>query len=120
MQHWTKKAVFYHIYPLGFCGAPAENTQSESVERLDQLLNWIPYWKRLGVNAIYLGPIFASSRHGYDTSDYYQIDPRLGTRERFSQICNVLHQQGFRMILDGVFNHVGRNFWAFQDVQQNK
>lgn len=120
MQHWTKKAVFYHIYPLGFCGASAENTPSEPVERLDQLLDWIPYWKKLGVNAIYLGPIFASSRHGYDTSDYYQIDPRLGTRERFSQICGVLHQQGFRIILDGVFNHVGRNFWAFQDVQQNK
>ncbi len=120
MQHWTRKAVFYHIYPLGFCGAPRENTFEEPICRLDSLIEWIPYWKKLGVNAIYLGPVFSSSRHGYDVADYYQIDSRLGTVESFAKVCKVLHENGFRIILDGVFNHVGRDFWAFKDVLKNK
>lgn len=119
MNRWIKQAVFYHIYPLGFCGAPAYNSESEPVRRLDKLKEWIPHLKQLGINAIYLGPVFESSEHGYDTRDYYQIDRRLGTEDSFREICEQLHENGIRIILDGVFNHVGREFWAFKDVQQN-
>ena len=74
MGHWIDNAVFYHIYPLGFCGAPEYNTESAAVSRLDKLLEWIPHLRSLGVNALYLGPVFASTKHGYDTRDYFQIE----------------------------------------------
>ena len=72
------------------------------------------------VNALYLGPIFASSTHGYDTKDYKKIDRRLGTNEDFKEVCDELHKNNIKIILDGVFNHVGREFWAFKDLIENK
>lgn len=116
---WVNESIFYHIYPLGFCGAPFEN-DGVMMPRLDKLSEWIPHLKELGINAVYIGPVFSSSTHGYDTKDYYQIDCRLGDNERFAKICGQLHENGIRVVLDGVFNHVGRDFWAFQDVCKNK
>lgn len=119
MHHWSQDAVFYHIYPLGFCGAPDCHPGGPAVHRLDKLYGWIDHLKALGVNALYLGPVCASTKHGYDTADYYQIDPRLGDMDSFAALCSALHQAGIRVVLDGVFNHVGRDFWAFRDVQAN-
>jgi cyclomaltodextrinase / maltogenic alpha-amylase / neopullulanase len=117
--HWANAAVFYHIYPLGFCGAPARNDfQSGPAARLEKITAWIPHLHALGVNAVYLGPLFESSAHGYDTADYYHVDRRLGDNATLGRVCAALHQAGMHVILDGVFNHVGRDFWAFRDVQQ--
>ncbi len=116
---WVNESVFYHIYPLGFCGAPPQNEGGEPVPRIEKLLGWIPHLRDMQVNALYLGPVFESSEHGYDTSDYYTLDRRLGVNEDFKKVCAALHENGIRIVLDGVFNHVGRGFWAFQDVQKN-
>lgn len=119
MKEWTKEAIFYHIYPLGFCGAPQFH-QEEVTHRIQKVEEWIPHLKDLHINAIYLGPVFESFEHGYDTSDYRLVDHRLGTNEDFKQVCQKLHEAGIRIVLDGVFNHVGREFWAFKDVQKNQ
>lgn len=119
MNDWTKQAIFYHIYPLGFCGCEQYH-QDAITHRIHKLKDWIPHFKQLHVNALYLGPIFNSFEHGYDTSDYRVLDHRLGTNEDFINVCDTLHENGIRIVLDGVFNHVGRDFWAFKDVQQNK
>ena len=118
MSQWIKDSVFYHIYPLGFCGCPEYNDGNVEY-RLDKLIKWIPHLKEMGINALYLGPVFQSKKHGYDTSDYYTIDCRLGDNESFKRICQKLHENGIRVILDGVFNHVGRKFPQFVDVQKN-
>lgn len=118
-SHWVNSAVFYHIYPLGFCGAPTHRDLSVGpVERLLKVDEWLPHLQELGVSALYLGPLFESSAHGYDTADYYHLDRRLGTDETLRFVADRIHQRGMRLILDGVFNHVGRDFWAFRDVQQ--
>lgn len=118
MKEWTKDAQFYHIYPLGFCGAPRFH-EEEITHRMLKIKEWIPHMVALHCNAIYLGPVFESFEHGYDTSDYRMIDHRLGDHEDFKELCDALHAAGIRIVLDGVFNHVGRNFWAFQDIQQH-
>ena len=117
MSQWINNSVFYHIYPLGFCGCPEYN-DGNTEYRLNKLIDWIPHLKKMGVNALYLGPVFESLKHGYDTSDYYKIDCRLGDNASFKKICEELHANGIKVILDGVFNHVGRDFWAFKDVQK--
>ncbi|MEE0264160.1 MAG: DUF1653 domain-containing protein [Acutalibacteraceae bacterium] len=119
MSNWVNKSIFYHIYPLGFCGAPEYN-DGATVYRLDKINGWITHLKELNVNAIYFGPVFESTKHGYDTKDYYKIDCRLGSNESFKKICDTLHKNGIKIVLDGVFNHVGRDFWAFRDVQQKR
>ena len=119
-SHWSQDAIFYHIYPLGLCGAPKRNDFSSPPQpRLDQIREWIPHMHGMGFNAIYLGPLFESGTHGYDTADYYHVDRRLGTDQTLVRLVNDLHTGGLRVVLDGVFNHVGRNFWAFQDVLKN-
>jgi glycosidase len=119
--HWSNDAIFYHIYPLGFCGAPARNDfSSPPFNRLQKIQTWLPHLRDLGVNALYLGPVFESTVHGYDTADYYWVDRRLGSNADLTKLSDELHQNGIRLILDGVFNHVGRDFWAFRDVQQNR
>jgi glycosidase len=118
MDNWTESAIFYHIYPLGLCGAPLENDFSAApVERLNRLDAWLDPIQALGANALYLGPVFESSAHGYDTADYYWVDRRLGTNQTLAGLSARLRQRGIRLVLDGVFNHVGRNFWAFRDLQ---
>jgi glycosidase len=118
---WYHDAIFYHIYPLGLSGAPARNDFSAPMgQGLNQLYAWVDHARSLGCNAVYLGPVFQSSSHGYDTSDYYQVDRRLGDNDTLARFSAAVHQQGMRLVLDGVFNHVGRDFWAFKDVlQQN-
>ncbi len=111
--------IIYQIYPLGFCGAPAEN-DGITVPRIRKVLDWIPHLKQIGVTAVYFGPVFESDRHGYDTRDYRKIDCRLGTNEDFRDVCAALHKENIKVILDGVFNHVGRGCFAFQDVLQRK
>ncbi len=116
---WAYESVFYQIYPLGFCGAPFEN-DGNLEHRILKVMDWIPHMKKLGVNAIYFSPVFESDTHGYNTRDYSKIDVRLGTNEDFKEVCDALHKEGIKVVLDGVFNHVGRGFWAFQDVQKNR
>ena len=116
---WAYESVFYQIYPLGFCGAPFEN-DGVLEHRILKVLDWIPHMKKLGINAIYFSPIFESDSHGYNTRDYQKIDVRLGTNEDFKQVCQKLHDSGIKVVLDGVFNHVGRGFFAFQDVLKNR
>lgn len=118
-QPWAYDSVFYQIYPLGFCGAPREN-DGVTVNRIQKITEWIPHLQKLHVNAVYLSPIFESDRHGYDTRDFSKLDCRLGTNEDFAAVCRALHEGGIRVVLDGVFNHVGRGFWAFQDVLKNR
>ena len=116
---WAYNSVFYQIYPIGFCGAPTQN-DGECVPRIRKLLDWSGYLQELGVDSILLNPIFESDSHGYDTRDFKKIDCRLGTNDDFASVCKDLHAHGVKIVLDGVFNHVGRNFWAFKDVQEKK
>lgn len=116
---WAFESVFYQIYPLGFCGAPFEN-DGKLTHRILKVNDWIPHMKKLGIDAIYFSPVFESDTHGYNTRDYHTIDCRLGTNEDFKAVCDKLHENGIRVVLDGVFNHVGRGFWAFQDVLKNR
>lgn len=119
-KNWIREAMFYHIYPLGFTGAPLQNEgEATAGGRILEVLDWIVHFKELGINAIYFGPIFESVSHGYDTTDYYQTDSRLGSKEDFKKVFTALHENGIRVIVDGVFNHVGRKFFAFLDVQKN-
>ncbi len=120
MTHWSDEAVFYHIYPLGLCGAPSHNNFSSApVPRLEVLCGWLDHISGMGFNALYLGPLFESSSHGYDTADYTNLDRRLGTNDTLAGLAGELHRRVIRLVLDGVFNHVGRDFWAFRDVRQN-
>ncbi len=116
---WAYESVFYQIYPLGFCGAPFEN-DGVLTSRIKKVEEWIPHMKKLGINAIYFSPVFESDTHGYNTRDYKKIDVRLGTNEDFKEVCKKLHENGIRVVLDGVFNHVGRGFYQFQDVVKNR
>ena len=116
---WAYSGVFYQIYPIGFCGAPVHN-DGICVPRIRKLIDWSEYLGTLGVTSILLNPIFESDNHGYDTRDFKSIDCRLGTNEDFADVCRALHENGVRIVLDGVFNHVGRGFWAFKDVLEKK
>lgn len=116
---WAYESVFYQFYPIGFCGAPRVN-DGVTVNRIGKVSNWIEHLKKLGANAIYFSPIFESDSHGYDTRDFTKIDCRLGTNEDFAKVCDDLHKADIKVVLDGVFNHVGRGFWAFKDVQEKK
>ncbi len=116
---WAENSVFYQIYPLGFCGAPEEN-DGVTVPRIRRIADWAEHIERLGCNAVYLCPVFDSDRHGYDTRDYRRLDPRLGTNEDLRFVVDTLHARGIRVVLDAVFNHVGRGFWAFRDVQERR
>ncbi|WP_458458373.1 alpha-amylase family glycosyl hydrolase [Pseudobutyrivibrio sp.] len=118
---WVKESVFYHIYPLGAFGCPRENKGEETKgHRILKLIDWIPHLKKIGINAIYLGPIMESGTHGYDTYNYYQIDSRLGDNADFKEVVKQCHQNGIKVVLDGVFNHVGRGHEAFVDVLKNR
>jgi len=120
MRHWALDTIFYHIYPLGFCGAPERNDlRSVPVPRLEKLYGWLDHLQGLGVNALYLGPVFESSTHGYDTADYFRVDRRLGENATLAALSAELHRRGMRVILDGVFHHVGREFWAFRDLREH-
>ncbi|MDE7240071.1 MAG: alpha-amylase, partial [Lachnospiraceae bacterium] len=117
---WYDEAVFYHIYPLGLTGAPTENPYGEVVHRLNTLIPWIEHCRKIGCNALYIGPLFESVGHGYETTDYKKLDSRLGDNGDLTAFVKACHEQGIKVIFDGVFNHVGRDFFAFRDVKQNR
>lgn len=118
MAFWHDDTIIYHIYPLGFCGASKFNDSEDIIYSLDKIYDWIDSFRELNIGAIYFGPVFESVEHGYDTIDYKVIDKRLGDNESFKKICKEFHDNGIRIILDGVFNHVGRDFWAFKDIRE--
>jgi cyclomaltodextrinase / maltogenic alpha-amylase / neopullulanase len=115
MPDWVQDAVWWHVYPLGFVGAEKEATEVVT-SRLSRLTDWLDYAVELGANGLALGPVFASSTHGYDTVDHSRIDPRLGDDADFDALVAAAHDRGLRVLLDGVFNHVGRDHPAFRAV----
>ena len=117
---WYNEAIFYHIYPLGLTGAPKTNDYSAPVSRLNTLLPWIDHIKEIGCTALYIGPLFESVGHGYETTDYKKLDSRLGTNEDLKNFVAACHEKEIKVIFDGVFNHTGRDFFAFKDIQQNR
>ena len=104
---WVDYAVWWHVYPLGFVGAEQEGIDTVH-HRLGHLVGWLDHLVSIGCNGLLLGPVFASESHGYDTIDHRRIDPRLGDEEDFRQLVSEAHDRGIRVVLDGVFNHVGR------------
>lgn len=117
---WYNEAIFYHIYPLGLTGAPAQNDYGAPAHRLNTLLPWIDHIQKIGCTALYIGPLFESVGHGYETTDYKKLDSRLGTNEDLTNFVAACHEKGIRVIFDGVFNHTGRDFFAFKDIQANR
>ncbi len=119
MSHWYDDALFYHMYPLGALGAPLKNDFTQApVSLLRNLDQWIPYLQELGITALYIGPLFESTSHGYDTRDYFNVDRRLGTNDDLKRFVRLCHTAGIRVVLDAVFNHVGRDFFAFDDLRK--
>ena len=116
---WTNKSVFYQIYPLGAFDCPFEN-DGQLHHRLLTAENYMQDLKQLGIDCVLFNPLFQSHTHGYDTIDYKQVDIRLGTNEDLTSVIDQLHRNGIRVILDAVFNHVGRGFFAFQDVIEHR
>ena len=117
---WYDEAVFYHIYPLGLTDAPKENSYGPVEHRLNTLLPWISHIKEIGCNALYIGPLFESVGHGYETTDYKKLDSRLGDNKDLANFVSECHAAGIKVIFDGVFNHTGRDFFAFKDIQKNR
>ncbi len=127
-MNWYDGAFVYQIYPLGLCGAPwandgsSEGATNDDEHRLLKIVSdgWVDHVSKLGSNCVMLNPVFESDAHGYDTRDYTKVDARLGTGEDLRAVVDAFHAAGVRVLLDGVFNHVGRGFWAFQDVLANR
>jgi len=119
MSHWSWDAIFYHIYPLGFCGAPKRNDlASPPISRLGAIDSRLDAIRELGVNSIYLGPVFESSEHGYDTVDYRLVDRRLGSNADLARLCGRMREMGMRVVLDAVFNHVSREHPWFRALRE--
>ncbi|MGY2129554.1 alpha-amylase family glycosyl hydrolase [Blastococcus sp. SYSU DS0617] len=118
---WPDTVIWWHVYPLGFTGAPvrpASGGRGEgTVHRLDRVAAWLDHVVELGLNGLALGPVFASQTHGYDTVDHFRVDPRLGDEDGFRRLVEACHERGIRVCLDGVFNHVGRGHPAFAAVE---
>ncbi|MHB9862776.1 alpha-amylase family protein [Streptomyces sp. YIM S03343] len=115
---WSDHAIWWHVYPLGFLGAEREALPPGEPprHRLPVLADWLDHLVRLGCNGLALGPVFAAETHGYDTVDHFRIDPRLGTEDDLTELVERASARGVRVLLDGVFNHVGRSFGPFADV----
>ena len=120
MSTWYEQATFYHMYPLGMTGAPMENPQGPADRRFGELEAYIPHMAKLGCTALYIGPLFESTSHGYDTRDYRMVDRRLGDNDDFVRFVDDCHRAGIRVVVDGVFNHTGREFFAFRDIQEHR
>lgn len=110
MHVWAEHAIFWHVYPLGFVGAPRAPEDEDVSPRLQRLEPWLDYLVELGANALLLGPVFESETHGYDTIDHFAVDRRLGTQADLEALLEAAHKRGVRVVLDGVFNHVARSF----------
>lgn len=107
---WVEHAIWWQVYPLGFCGAPIRDPEPTPAPRLRRLMGWLDYAIELGTSGLLLGPVFASQTHGYDTVDQFRIDPRLGGEEDFDALVAACSQRGLRLLLDGVFSHVGAQY----------
>ncbi len=116
---WFFDTVVYQMYPLGMCGAPLTN-DGVVTPRIRAVLDYIPHLVRLGVGAVYFSPLFDAPTHGYDTRDFCTLDARLGTNDDLRDVCDALHAAGIRVLFDGVFNHVGREFPPFRDLREKK
>ena len=117
---WDRHAIWWHIYPLGFVGAfPSAAPPRPGEHRLSRIIDWLDHAVRLGVSGIALGPVFASRTHGYDTTDHFQIDPRLGDDGDFDRLVDEAHSRGLRVLLDGVFNHVGTDFARYRQALEH-
>ncbi len=118
MPHWAEHVVWWQVYPLGAVGADptgaAGTGDGAPAHRLGQLESWLDYAVELGASGLALGPVFAAETHGYDTIDHFQVDPRLGDGSDLARLFDAAHRRGLRVLLDGVFNHVGRGFPAFR------
>lgn len=113
---WIAHAIWWQVYPLGFVGAfPADHPPSADEHRLRRITDWLDHAVQLGASGIALGPIFASRTHGYDTTDHFSIDPRLGDDDDFDHLVAEARSRGLRILLDGVFNHVGTDFARYRD-----
>ncbi|OBK50135.1 alpha-amylase family protein [Mycobacterium sp. 1081908.1] len=113
---WVEHAIWWQVYPLGFVGAfPQSEPPQPSQHRLRRLVDWFDHAIALGASGVALGPIFASRTHGYDTTDHYRIDPRLGDDGDFDYLVEQAKRRGLRILLDGVFNHVGVDFPRYRD-----
>ena len=113
---WIAHAIWWQVYPLGFVGAfPADHPPSADEHRLRRITDWLDHAVQLGASGIALGPIFASRTHGYDTTDHFSIDPRLGDDDDFDHLVVEARSRGLRILLDGVFNHVGTDFARYRD-----
>ncbi|MBI9115678.1 alpha-amylase family protein [Sanguibacter suaedae] len=119
MRDWVEHAIWWHVYPLGFVGADTTGADRTPVRRLDHLERWLDHVVDLGANGLALGPVFESSTHGYDTIDYFRVDPRLGDDADLDRLVEAAHARGIRVLLDGVFNHVGREFGPFRTAQDD-
>jgi cyclomaltodextrinase len=117
-QDWVRHAIWWQVFPLGFVGAePALASPDGPVRhRLDRIVDWLDYAVELGASGLALGPVFAAETHGYDTVDHFRVDPRLGDADDLARLFAAAHDRGLRVLLDGVFNHVGRGFPAFARV----
>ncbi|MCK6211504.1 DUF3459 domain-containing protein [Georgenia sp. EYE_87] len=114
MTTWHEHAIFWHVYPLGLVGAePVLDPAAPVRHRLPRLVGWLDHAVELGASALLLGPVFTSYSHGYDTVDHFTIDPRLGDRADFDALVAAAHERGLKVVLDGVFNHVGSRHPAF-------
>lgn len=118
---WFESSFMYQVYPLGLCDAPYEN-DGVLAHRLRRLLDngWLDHMSKLGSDCLLLNPVFESISHGYDTTDYKKVDCRLGDNQDLVDLVDACHSRGIKVLLDGVFNHVGRDFWAFKDVQEKR
>lgn len=117
---WYDEAVFYHIYPLGLTGAPKQNDYGKVEHRLLDVIPWIDHLKNIGITGLYIGPLFESVGHGYETTDYKKLDTRLGDNKDLTKFVKECHKAGIKVILDGVFNHTGRDFFAFKDIKEKR
>lgn len=121
---WYESAVFYHIYPLGMCGVEKHREEYQENggprQHFVQMEQMIPHMKRLGITALYIGPCFESEGHGYETIDYYKVDARLGDNAGFRHFVDACHTAGIRVVVDGVFNHSGRRFFAFEELRKHR
>ena len=117
---WVRHAIWWHVYPLGFVGAfPADPAPDPGQHRLGRILGWLDHAVELGASGLALGPVFASRTHGYDTTDHYRIDPRLGDDTDFDRLVEQCHRRGLRVLLDGVFNHVGTDFPRYRQAVED-
>lgn len=115
MAAWVEHVIWWHVYPLGFVGAEKELAAAQpEPHRLARLHGWLDHLVALGCNGLALGPVFTSATHGYDTTDYLRIDPRLGDEGDFDALVSACRERGIRVLLDGVFNHAGRDFAPVQ------